>query len=40
MSECRVDDSIDLGIYLSQIASSIMQARAVEGIRLDLKVDA
>lgn len=40
MSESRVDDSIDLGIYLSQITSSVMLAHAVEGIRLDLKVDA
>ena len=40
MSESRVDDSIDLGAYLSQIASSVMQAHAIEGIRLDLKVDA
>ncbi len=40
MSESRADDSIDLGIYLSQIASSVMLAHAVEGIRLDLKVDA
>lgn len=40
MSESPVDDSIDLGVYLSQIASSVMQAHAVEGIRLDLKVDA
>lgn len=32
-------DSIDLGVYLSQIASAAMQAHAVEGIRLDLKVD-
>jgi two-component sensor histidine kinase len=31
--------TIDLGIYLSQIASSVMQAHAVEGIRLDLTVD-
>lgn len=31
--------SIDLGTYLSQIASTVMQAHAVEGIRLDLKVD-
>jgi PAS domain S-box-containing protein len=31
---------IDLGTYLSQIASSVMKAHAVEGIRLDLKVDA
>jgi PAS domain S-box-containing protein len=34
------DESIDLGVYLSQIASSVMQAHAVEGIRLDLTVDA
>jgi two-component sensor histidine kinase len=40
MSESSVDDSVDLGVYLSQIASSVMQAHAVEGIRLDLKVDA
>ena len=40
MAESPVDDSIDLGTYLSQIASSVMQAHAVEGIRLDLKVDA
>jgi len=40
LSESPVDDSIDLGVYLSQIASSVMQAHAVEGIRLDLKVDA
>ncbi len=32
-------DGIDLGIYLSQIASSVMQAHASEGIRLNLKVD-
>jgi PAS domain S-box-containing protein len=30
---------VDLGSYLSQIASSVMQAHAVEGIRLELKVD-
>jgi two-component sensor histidine kinase len=35
----REDESIDLGVYLSQIASSVMQAHAVEGIRLDLLVD-
>lgn len=33
-------DSVDLGIYLSQVAASVMQAHATEGIRLDLKVDA
>lgn len=32
-------DEIDLGIYLSQIASAVMRSHAVEGIRLDLKVD-
>jgi len=38
MAESLVNDSIDLGTYLSQIASSVMQAHAVEGIRLDLEV--
>jgi two-component sensor histidine kinase len=33
------DEEIDLGVYLSQIASSVMQAHAIEGIRLDLTVD-
>ena len=32
-------ESVDLGIHLSQIASAVMEAHAVEGIRLDLKVD-
>src|SRR6478672_3619249 len=32
-------NGIDLGVYLSQVASSVMQAHAVEGIRLNLKVD-
>lgn len=32
-------DQVDLGAYLSQIASAVMQAHAMEGIRLDLKVD-
>ena len=35
----NADDGIDLGVYLSQVASSVMQAHAQEGIRLDLKVD-
>jgi PAS domain S-box-containing protein len=39
MSAGHVDDGIDLGIYLSQIASAVMRAHGVEGIRLDLKVD-
>lgn len=33
------NDGIDLGVYLSQVASSVMQAHALEGIRLNLKVD-
>ena len=32
-------DTIDLGIYLSQIASAVMRAHAVEGIHLDMQVD-
>ncbi|GGJ44775.1 sensor histidine kinase [Neoroseomonas lacus] len=39
LSEEKFGQSVDLGIYLSQIASAVMQAHAVEGIRLDLKVD-
>ena len=30
---------VDLGVYLTEIASSVMRAHAHEGIRLDLKVD-
>jgi PAS domain S-box-containing protein len=33
-------DVVDLGVYLSQIASAVMQSHGVEGIRLDLKLDA
>ncbi|MER8441484.1 ATP-binding protein [Mesorhizobium sp. M1312] len=32
-------DEVDLGVYLSQIASAVMGSHAVEGIRLDMKVD-
>ncbi len=32
-------DSVDLGVYVSQIASAVMAAQAVEGIHLDLQVD-
>jgi two-component sensor histidine kinase len=32
-------DSIDLGVYVSQIASAVMTAQAVEGIHLNLQVD-
>jgi PAS domain S-box-containing protein len=40
LSEDSQSHEIDLGTYLSQIAASVMKAHAVEGIRLDLKVDA
>jgi len=40
LSEGDQSQEIDLGTYLSQIASSVMHTHAVEGIRLDLKVDA
>ncbi len=40
LSEEGQGDEIDLGVYLSQIASAVMRSHAVEGIRLDLKVDA
>ncbi|WP_329662454.1 sensor histidine kinase [Geminicoccus sp.] len=39
LSEDAQGDAIDLGIYLSQIASAVMRAHATEGVRLDLKVD-
>ena len=32
-------DGIDLGVYVSKVASSVMEAHAVEGVRLELKVD-
>lgn len=35
--EHRVE--IDLGVYLSQVASAVMTSHAMEGIRLDMKVD-
>lgn len=30
---------VDLGVYLSQIASAVMSTHAVEGIRLDLRIE-
>lgn len=33
------EQSVDLGVYLGKIATSVMEAHAVEGIRLDLTVD-
>jgi PAS domain S-box-containing protein len=40
LSDHGKGDEIDLGVYLSEIVSSVMHSHAVEGIRLDLKVDA
>ena len=40
LSDEDADDGVDLGVYLSKIAASVMEAHAVEGIRLDLSVDA
>jgi PAS domain S-box-containing protein len=39
LSDQGAEDTIDLGIYLSRVASAVLQAHAGEGIRLDLKVD-
>lgn len=33
------NEGIDLGVYLSKVASSVMEAHATEGVRLELKVD-
>ncbi len=40
LSDHDEGNEVDLGVYLSEIASSVMRSYAVEGIRLDLKVDA
>ena len=39
LSEASEEDSVDLGTYLSEIASAVMRAHAVEGIHLNLQVD-
>ncbi|CAN5258331.1 histidine kinase dimerization/phosphoacceptor domain -containing protein [soil metagenome] len=39
LSETSDHATIDLGVYLSEIASAVMRAHAREGIRLDLQVD-
>ena len=39
LSETADRTTIDLGVYLSEIASAVMRAHAVEGIHLDLQVD-
>ena len=39
LSNDSQDETIDLGVYLSQVAAAVMRVHAPEGIRLDLKVD-
>lgn len=39
LSDEDANETVDLGVYLSEVASAVMKAHAVEGIRLDLKVD-
>lgn len=39
LSDTESGEIIDLGVYLSEIAAAVMRAHAVEGIRLDLKID-
>ncbi|MEO6338430.1 MAG: histidine kinase dimerization/phosphoacceptor domain -containing protein [Caulobacteraceae bacterium] len=39
LSDAEPEDAVDLGIYLSDIATAVMRAHAVEGIHLDLQVD-
>lgn len=40
LSETDANSEIDLGVYLSQIATAVMASHGVEGIRLDLCVEA
>jgi PAS domain S-box-containing protein len=37
--EHGAEGEVDLGLYVSEIATSVLRAHSVEGIRLDLKVD-
>lgn len=39
LSQDKADDQVDLGAYLAKIAAAVMQAHAVEGVRLDTKID-
>ena len=39
LSPDKTDNQVDLGAYLGHIASAVMQAHAVEGVRLDTKID-
>lgn len=39
LTETEGAGTVDLGVYLSQVASAAMRTQATEGIRLDLQVD-
>jgi PAS domain S-box-containing protein len=39
LSDAEPGEGVDLGVYLSAVASAVMRAHAVEGIHLDLQVD-
>ncbi|WP_341895757.1 sensor histidine kinase [Ferrovibrio terrae] len=39
LSDSDTGEIVDLGVYLSEVAAAVMRAHALEGIRLDLKVD-
>jgi two-component sensor histidine kinase len=39
LGEAGTNDEVELGAYLSEIASAVMRAHGVDGIRLDLSVD-
>jgi PAS domain S-box-containing protein len=39
LGESGGEGAVDLGIYLSEIASAVMRAHAPEGVRLELRVD-
>jgi PAS domain S-box-containing protein len=39
LADTGLDGSVDLGIYLSEIATAVMRAHAVEGIRLEMQID-
>lgn len=39
LSETEHEGAVDLGLYLSEIATAVMRAHAIEGVRLDLQID-
>jgi two-component sensor histidine kinase len=39
LTDSDAEGEVDLGTYLSEIASAVMRAHALEGIRLDMRVD-